>query len=169
MTLAAYSTLANLHASLDAYLASTLADTEGLALVRHGVARFIPPSAAAWVAVRFDELAGERRFYRQVTSSQVGTEVQGVLRLCVLQQTRLWDTRYTLTSARDAVVKHFPESGLIPLKDYSERGAEAASQVGVLLLDGLEETLVDDGRQSGLIQHEIRVRCRYLDVVSAPA
>ena len=62
MTIVATSTLANVYASLDTYILSTIGGDVstgggGLAIHLHGVRRFIPPVDDPWVQVHYDFLA----------------------------------------------------------------------------------------------------------------
>jgi hypothetical protein len=155
--------LQNVYLSLDDYFSSTLVDTEGFRLQKHGVVYFIPPTSAAWVRLKYDMLGTTRIHYRHATATTFGTEVTGVATLSILQETRSWSTQYTLVSARDQVVAHLPEGKYIPIKDYTESNVETASQVGSILMGGINEMLIDDGRESGLVNYEIEASLVYLE------
>lgn len=163
MALNAAGTLVNLYYSLDLHLDAL--EGLGYPVHRHGMRRFVPPATGAWVRARFDLLPLERRFYRQVSNTEVGDELRGMLDLIVAEHARTFTQRYTLAAARDTVVALFPPSGTLPIR---ESGGDEHPQVGTLYLDTLGERLLDDGARSGLVQHSISVSVRYLAAYSTP-
>ncbi|HEY5868960.1 MAG TPA: hypothetical protein VI542_25935 [Candidatus Tectomicrobia bacterium] len=164
MTLLAVGSLQNVYAALDAYITTHLITDAGLAVRLHGIRRFMPPADAAWVEVHYDFLGLQGDFRRQTgryadDALIYATERQGNLQLNIYQRARVWATRYTTAEARDAVIAAFPEAGLIPIPD-SVGGTEAQ---GMLILDGSQEHVQDTGIQSGIIQHVVQVKTRYLE------
>ena len=164
MALLAAGSLQNVYAALDAHITAQLVTEAGLTVRLHGERRFIPHTDAAWVEVHYDFLGLQSDFRRQTgryadEALIYATERQGNLQLNIYQRARVWATRYTTAEARDAVIAAFPEGGLIPIPD-SVGGTDAQ---GMLILDGTQEHVQDTGIQSGIIQHVIQVKTRYLE------
>ena len=159
MTINVAGLLDNVQQSLDAYLGAL-----GYAVHQHGVRRFVPPTTEAWIKVRYDLLQTTRQFYRQVSLTEVGDEVRGTLELTLCQHARTFTQRYTLAAVRDAVMAALTPSDIVPINDYTGGGA----QVGVLLLYTVSERLLDDGGESGLVQHSMSVETRYIEAATQP-
>lgn len=161
MTILSAGSLANVYASLDAYLTATLSPVITVRL--HGVRRFIPPVDDPWVEVHYDFLGLQSEFRRQTgrwADDQLiqATERQGNLQLNIYQRARVWATRYTTASARDLVMAAFPEGKVLHIYD-----SDGIAIVGALICDGTQEHVQDHGMMSGLVQHVIQVRTRYLE------
>ena len=168
MALLAAGSLQNIYASLDAYLTTKLVTEAGLALQLHGVRRFIPPTETPWVEVFYDFLGMQSQFRRQTGAYHndrlvLATEQHGYLQCDIYQRARFWATRYTTAAARDAVVSALPESGIILVYDYASGQDHTSEEVGAIILDGKTEYVADQGLTSGIIQHVIQVRTRYLE------
>jgi hypothetical protein len=136
----------------------------GLTLRLHGTRRFIPPVDDPWVELHYDFLGLQSEFRRQTGRWNddkliQATERQGNLQCNIYQRARQWATRYTTATARDLVMSAFPEGTVIHI--YAESGTGA--EVGALILDGSQEHVQDQGMQSGLIEHVIQIRTRYLE------
>ena len=164
MALLAAGSLENVYYALDTYLHTHLVLAAGLDVRLHGVRRFIPPVDAPWIEAHYDFLGLQSDFRRQTgryadDALIYATERQGNLQLNIYQRARLWSTRYTTAAARDAVIAAFPEAGLIPIPD-STGGTDAQ---GMLILDGCQEHVQDTGIQSGIIQHVVQIKTRYLE------
>ena len=162
MTVLAAGSLVNIQTSLDAYITAQIPT---LTVRLHGVRRFIPPTDAAWVEVHYDFLGLQSEFRRQTgrwndDKLVQATERQGNLQLNIYQRARQWATRYTTAAARDLVMNAFPEGQVIHIYDY---GDTPGMIVGALIFDGVQEHVADKGMLSGLIQHVIQVRTRYLE------
>ena len=161
MALLAAGSLANVYASLDLYLQTSLVDAQGqpIALRLHGVRRFVPPVDAPWVEAHYEFLGLTGDFQRQVGGGIFGTHRRGFLQLDLYQRARVFTTRYVTAGMRDLVVAAFPEGGIVPIYDLSGTLLE----VGSLILDGIQEHVQDTGQQSGIIQHVLQVGTRYLE------
>jgi hypothetical protein len=167
--------LANVYASLDAYLMAHLVDAQGLplALRLHGVRRFVPPTEDPWVEVHYDflglgstfkNLAGRR--IEGIRPQPVAVERTGYLQINCYQRARIFSTRYTTAAVCDLVSDVFVEGSLIPVYDWSavtESGGEPR-QEAVLVCDGTKSHVADSGMQSGVIQHVIECATRYWEI-----
>lgn len=164
MAILAEGSLVNIHGSLDRYVTEYLIDVAGLSVRLHGVRRFVPPTDDPWVEVHYDFL-GLQSAYRRQTGRWAddalieATERQGNLQLNIYQRARLWATRYTTAAARDLVMAAFPEGKVLQI--YGDAGV--GEPIGALILDGAQEHVQDQGMQSGLTQHVIQIRTRYLE------
>ena len=168
MAILATGTLHNVYHSLDAYVTAAVVTAMGLALRLHGTRRFVPPATDPWVEVDYSFLTLTRVFQRQVGGGYLGTEVIGPLSVGLYRQARVYTTDYTrdLAATRDTLLSHFPESGLIPLYDYSQVSGtppSEAPQVAALYIDTITEQLLDNGAVSGVVTWEIRPTLRYLE------
>lgn len=175
MALLAGGLLQNVYASIDAYLQEHLLDAEGNAItVRlHGVRRFVPPVDAPWVEAHYDFLGIQSQYRRQMGSlagvSIHSTERQGHLQLNIFQRARVFSTRYTTAAVRDLVVAVLPEGHLLSIRDYAHQvEGTTPDQVGLLVIDGLNEQVLDTGMRSGVIQHMVQCRTRYLEPFTRP-
>lgn len=163
-------TLEHVYATLDAYVATQLlfADGTPVALKRHGVRRFVPPSDAPWVEAHYDFL-GLQRAFRNRTGQQVAsgvmiaTERQGYLQLNCYQRARVYAARYTTALIRDIVVRAFPEGEQIAITD------DAGSPEAVLVFDGTQEHQIDTGINSGVVQMVVQVATRYWELSTRSA
>jgi hypothetical protein len=171
MAVLAAGSLANVYASLDAYCTTHLIDSAGLAVKLHGVRRFIVPVDAPWVEVSYAFLGLQSQHVRQMYSRTpgmpmdvYGTARSGQLQVDIFQRARIFIQRYTTAAARDIVVGAFPEGSLIEIYDYAGVPPDTApDSVGVIILDGLTETVEDMGMESGVTHHVIQVQTRYLE------
>lgn len=153
--------LVNVYNSLDRYLETRLGSVITLRL--HGTRRFVPPVDDPWLEAHYDFLGLQSEYRRQTgrwsdMALVHATERQGNLQLNLYQRARLWATRYTTAAMRDLVMAQFPEGGLVQIVDLTTE-----ENVGMLVLDGSQEHVQDHGMQSGLIQHVIQIRTRYLE------
>ena len=153
----------NIYYSLDLHLDALV--VLGYPVQFHGVRRFVPPATGAWVQARYDLLPMSRHFYRQVSDTELGDEIQGTIELTLAEHARTYTQRYTLAAARDAVVAIFSPSGVVSIRDSA--GDEHA-KIGALYFDTLSERMLDDGSRSGLVQHSISVATRYIEAYSTP-
>lgn len=160
MALNSASRLTNIHDALDTYL-----DTLGFSVHRHGVRRFIPPVTAPWIRAHYGLLGMQRRAYRQVADTEVGDELIGTVDLVLAQHARTYATRYTLAATRDTVVAAFPPGGLIPVYDADDGDRP---QIGHVYIDGVHEQFLDDGGTTGLVQHALTIRVRYIEATTQP-
>ena len=156
--------LVNVYGSLDTYITLRLALEAGLSVRLHGSRRFVPPIDDPWVEIHYDFLGLQSTFRRQTgryADDQLvqATERQGNLQCNIYQRARFWATRYTTATARDVVMGAFPEGTVIHI--YANGGT--GDVVGALILDGAQEHVQDQGMQSGLIEHVIQIRTRYLE------
>lgn len=161
MTILAAGSLVNIQGSLDVYITTAI---PGLAVRLHGVRRFVPPVDDPWVEVHYDFLGLQSAYRRQTgrwADDQLiqATERQGNLQVNIYQRARLWATRYTTAVARDLVMAAFPEGTVIHIYDNGGSG----DGVGALIFDGSQEHVQDQGMRSGLTQHVIQIRTRYLE------
>jgi len=164
MEVLAHGNLVNIYGSLDAYIENALGNA--ITIRFHGVRRFIPPVDDPWLEVHYDFLGLQSEFRRQTGRWNddkliQATERQGNLQLNVYQRARVWATRYTTAAARDLVMGAFPEGLVMNVYDYSRLHGP---RVGSLIFDGSQEHVQDQGMQSGLIQHVIQIRTRYLEM-----
>lgn len=166
MALTSASLLENVFASLDDFLGSAVSDTEGFPVQKHGVVRFVPPASSAWVVAQYHLLAQSRVHFRQMAAGYVGDEVQGTVELTLVEPRRSYSSTITVVSARDAVLAYFPVGGLIPILDFVS-GSE--TQIGSLWITSRNERTLDDGAETGLVQHSVSIETRYLEVYDQPA
>ena len=175
MALLAGGLLENVYASLDAYLQETLLDSTGvpLAIRLHGVRRFVPPIDDPWIEIHYDFLGVQSQFQRY-TDKQNGVTVhsvdrRGYLQLNIYQRARVFRTRYTTAHARDLVVTALPEGHIIPIRDYAHMVPDVTpDEVGLLVIDGLNESVNDTGQDSGITQHMVQCSTRYLEPYTRP-
>lgn len=169
MALLAHGSLTNVYASLDRYLTEQFVDTALLVVRLHGVRRFVPPTDDPWLEAHYGFLGLQGHYRRQIRGLPSGEDVLGIhreghLQLNLFQRARVFAQRYTTAAGRDLVVSAFPESGMMGIYDYINQAPDAApAQVGLVIWEGIEEHCADDGYQSGLTQHVIQVRTRYLE------
>ena len=171
MALLAAGSLTNVYASLDRYIQEKLIDGAGLSVKTHGTRRFVPPADAPWVEVMYNFLCLTQQHVRQMYSrvplqpmDVYGTARSGHIQCNVFQRARQFTTRYVTALARDIVVGAFPEGGLIQIFDYSDALPDTEPNgVGVIIMDGLTETVTDVGMESGITQHTIMIQTRYLE------
>jgi len=164
MEVLTHGSLANIYGSLDAYIENALGSL--LTIRLHGVRRFVPPVDDPWVEVHYDFLGLQSEFRKQTGRWHDdklihATERQGNLQLNIYQRARYWATRYTTAAARDLVMGAFPEGYVMHVHDMAQK---PDSQVGALIFDGSQEHVQDQGMQSGLIQHVVQIRTRYLEM-----
>lgn len=164
MALTTAGSLTNIYAALDQYLTEQLVTAGGLSVRLHGQRRFIPPVDDPWVEAHYQFLGLQSLYQRQVGPSLYGTERQGLLQLNIFQRARVYTTRYTIASARDQVVTAFPEGGIVPVYDNASADEQGTvPQVAVIILDGLTEHGQDDGKMTGVMQHIVQCKTRYLE------
>lgn len=169
MALLAEGSLTNVYASIDRYLQEQFVDAATMQVRFHGERRFVPPTDAPWLEAHYTFLGLQQSYLRQIRGLPTGEDVFGVhrighLQLNIFQRARVFTTRYTTAVARDLVVSAFPEAGMIGIYDYANQAPDsAAAQVGVLILNGLQEHVQDDGYRSGVIQHVLLVQTRYIE------
>ena len=167
--------LENVYASLDAYLTASLVDENAVPMTirLHGVRRFVPPIDDPWIEAHYDFL-GMQSFFRRSTGIQSGMIVHsedrhGYLQLNIYQRARSFTTRYTTAHARDLVMSAFPDGHLIPIRDYVHMVPDVVpDEVGLLVIDGTTERVVDIGQRSGVTQHVIQCDTRYLEPYTRP-
>ena len=169
MALLPHGALANVYPSLDRYLQEQFVDT-GLLVVRlHGVRRFVPPVDAPWLEAHYGTVAIRNVYRRQIRGLPTGEDVFGVQRegyvqLNLFQRARVFTTRYTTALARDLVANAFREASMMQIYNYLEQAPDAAPDpVGLLVFDGLQDHVADEGDRSGVIQHVVQVQTRYLE------
>lgn len=160
--------LANVYASLDAYLQASLLFSDGsaIALRLHGVRRFVPPATDPWIEVHYDFLGLNSVFMNRVGLTGAGmpriaSERQGYLQLNCYQRARAFATRYTTAVIRDITIGAFPEGELIAVCDYT---TDPPTPDGWIVADGIQDHVADTGLHSGIVQHVIQVKTRYLEI-----
>src|SRR3990167_6623377 len=171
MAVLAAGSLTNVYASLDAYCTTQLIDAAGLSVKLHGVRRFVVPVDAPWVEVSYAFLGLQSQHVRQMYSRTpqtpmdvYGTARSGQLQLDIFQRARIFTQRYTTAAARDIVVGAFPEGSMIEIYDYTGVPPDTPpAGVGVIILDGLTETVEDSGMESGVTHHVLQIATRYLE------
>lgn len=171
MAVLAAGSLQNVYASLDRYCQEQLVDGAGLTVKLHGIRRFIVPVDAPWVEISYAFLGLSQQHVRQMYSrvpgmpmDVVGTARSGHLQVDVFQRARVFTQRYTTAVARDIVVGAFPEGGLIEIYNYSEILPDMhPTGVGVIIVDGITESVLDTGIESGVTQHNLQIATRYLE------
>ena len=164
MALLPAGTLTNVYASLDVYLQNQLVVAAGLAVRLHAGRRFVPPVDDPWVECHYDFLGLQNAFRRQIGRGVLATERQGYVQLNVYQRARVFRTRYTTVQARDAVVAAFPEGGLIAVYDVTDALPDTdLDRVGVVIIDGTQEHVLDVGLKSGITQRVVQIATRYLE------
>ena len=167
--------LQNVYLSLDVYLAVNLLDVDGIpiAIHQHGIRRFVPPVDAPWIETHYDFLGIQSDYRRQMGSiagvSIHSTERRGYLQLNIYQRARIFTQRYTTAATRDLVVAALPEGHCIAIRDYVHAvGDVVPDDVGVLILDGVTEHVIDTGFQSGMTQHLVECVTHYLEPFTRP-
>ena len=164
MALLAGGKLDNVYASLDRYVTIQLVDSAGFAVRLHGVRRFVPPVDDPWIECHYDFLGLQESFRRQIGGGAFGVERQGYLQLNCYQRTRVFTQRYTTARMRDTVVGAFPEGSFIPVYDFAGEAPDTPpEEVALVVIDGLQEHVQDTGLRSGIMQHVLQVRTRYLE------
>ena len=169
MALLAHGSLANVYASIDRYLQEQFVETALLVVRLHGVRRFVPPVDDPWLEAHYGFLGIQEQYRRQIRGLPTGEDVFGIhrdgyLQLNLFQRARVFPTRYTTAAARDSVVAAFPEAGMLQIYDYTGQAPDTApAPVGLLIFDGIQEHVADEGYQSGIIQHVLQVSTRYLE------
>lgn len=169
MALLPHGSLTNVYASIDQYLQERFVDPGLLTVRLHGERRFVPPVDDPWLEAHYTFLHLQSLYRRQVRGLPTGEDVFGVhreghLQLNLFQRARVFTTRYTTAATRDLVVDAFPEAGMLQIYDYTGQAPDTAPvPVGLLIFDGIQEHVQDDGYDSGIIQHVLQIQTRYLE------
>lgn len=162
MPLAVAGSLTMVEQSMDLYLSRTLEAQEGLAVHYFGDRRFIPPETAPWVYATYGNLTLQRQLGgRQVDHLHYGSLLLGSLDLVIAQHARNWPDRYRLSAVRDAIIPYVSEGVSIPIYDVPNDVETKIAEIQCLTLN---ETYLDDGSVTGLVQWGIQVGTRWLEL-----
>lgn len=164
--------LANVYASLDAYLQANLlfADLSPIPLQLHGVRRFLHNFDLPWVEAHYDFLTLGATFMnragQQAALPIIGSMRSGYLQLNAFQRARTFSQRYTTASIRDVIVGAFPDGEIMPVYDYV---GSSMVQEGSFIFDGTKDHVMDTGYHSGIVQHVVQIETRYLELYTRSA
>ena len=157
MPLAPESRDTNLEKSLVAWIQAQLVAGAGLAVFYDQSPPADRPSA--WVHVDF--MLGMRRdFGRQISGTQLGSQVHGLVQLSLCKQRVTLTNLYGMAAFKDTAIAAFQIAQDIPLRNYDVGGLPV---IGVITVEDITENDTDDGYESGVIVKVLSVGITYVE------